>query len=285
MEYKKLFILPNITATCNILNHTLNYSISHHTSIVVFHHHDSQNMSMNGTPPKTTNVAPAGSLNGTQQWCQHNSEPSENCSHTATCKDGRFGKQSNQYYLPSRYGYRPSKMSYSGAGLIYHHSTFNTILSSQPTNSTRLGFPSHVLQRQGYDHNQGRYVGSQMFSAPQIPEEELSSPGVSQVPPELLETHPVDLPTSSSPNPSPEPPSGVPGWHPIGLRIQNFQPPADPRKSDIQGLRTCPHCKRLPTSSMMPIVRETICGTQVVQRANPHSAWSKPNSLWSNLPK
>jgi len=95
MGYKKPFILPKVTATCNILNHTLIYSISLPTLIVVYHHHCLQNMSTNGSPPKTVNMAHPSSLFGTQQSREENSDSSENSSRTATGKDSRFGTQTN----------------------------------------------------------------------------------------------------------------------------------------------------------------------------------------------
>jgi len=53
MGYKKPFIPLKVTATCNILNYTLIYSVSLLASIVVYHHLCSQNMLMNRSPPKT----------------------------------------------------------------------------------------------------------------------------------------------------------------------------------------------------------------------------------------
>jgi len=97
MGYKKPFIPPKVTATCNILNHTLIYSISLLASIVVYHHLCSKNMSTNGSPPKRANMAHLGGLFGKQQCREDNSESSENSSRTPTGKDSSFGKQTKQY--------------------------------------------------------------------------------------------------------------------------------------------------------------------------------------------
>jgi len=55
-------------------------------------------------------------------------------------------------------------------------------------------------------------------------------------------------------------------------------------KQMSQGLQTCPHCRRFPTTNTMQMMGVTIRQTCAVQRVNPQSAWSKPNSPWSNLP-
>jgi len=78
MGYKQPFILPKITATGNILNHTLIYSISLLASTVVCHQLWSQNMLTNGSPPKTANMAPQHHLFGMPEGREDNSEPSEN---------------------------------------------------------------------------------------------------------------------------------------------------------------------------------------------------------------
>ena len=115
MGYKKPFIPPKVTATCNILNHTLFDSISLLASIVVYHHLGSQNMSTNGSPRKTANMArPSGEF-GTHHSREDHSESSEHSSRTATDKDSRFGKQSKQYQPPHGYGYPPSQQPFASA--------------------------------------------------------------------------------------------------------------------------------------------------------------------------
>jgi len=169
MGYKKPFVPPKVTATCNILNHTLIYSISFLTSIVVYHHLCSQKMSTNGSPLKTANMARPDGLFSTQQRCEDNSDTLENSSRTATGKDSPFGKQTNQYQPPHGYGYPTSQQPFPGAPQLYQHSSFNMTHSSQPTTSARQGYQSYRPPWQGYDLHQGGYSGSQMFPPSQIP--------------------------------------------------------------------------------------------------------------------
>jgi len=56
-------------------------------------------------------------------------------------------------------------------------------------------------------------------------------------------------------------------------------------KHMFQGLVTCPHCLRYPTTNMMQLTRATIHRTWAVQEANPQLAWSKRSFAWCNLPK
>jgi len=49
-------------------------------------------------------------------------------------------------------------------------------------------------------------------------------------------------------------------------------------KQMSQGLWTCPHCRRCPTTNMMQLMRATICRTRAVQKANPQLAGSKRSS-------
>jgi len=67
MGYKKPFIPPKVTATCNKLNHTLIYSISRLASIVVCHHRGSQNMTTNESLQMIANMARPAGLFGTQR--------------------------------------------------------------------------------------------------------------------------------------------------------------------------------------------------------------------------
>jgi len=240
MRYKKPFIPPMVTAPCNILNHTLIYSISLLASIVVYHHLCSQNMSTNGSPPKTAIMAHPGGLFGTQQLLQDNSESSENSSPTATGKDSPFGKQTNQYQPPHGYGYLPSQQPFPGAPQFYQHSPFNMTHSSQPTTSARQGYQSYGPPWQGYDLHQGGYDESHMFPPPQIPGQRPSSPGAPRVPPGPPENHPVNQPTSSRSNPTPEPPSGAPRRPPISLPTKHFQAPTEPWKTDAARIAELP---------------------------------------------
>ena len=78
MEYKMPFLLPKVTATCNILNHTAIYSASHCAFIVVYHRLCSPTMSTKGSPPKTAYMAPPGGQFGSQQCRDDNSESPDN---------------------------------------------------------------------------------------------------------------------------------------------------------------------------------------------------------------
>jgi len=240
MGYKKPFILPKVTATCNIVNHTLIHSVSFLASIVVYHHVCSQNMSTNGSPPKTANMACSGGRFSTQQRHEDNSESSENSSRTATGKDIPFGKQTNQYQPPHGYSYPPSQQPFPGAAQFYQHSPFNMTPSSQPTTSARQGYQSYGPPWQGYDLHQGGYGGSQMFPPPQIPGQGLSSPGAPRVPPGPPENHPVNQPTSSSYNLPLEPPSGALRRLWISLPTKRFQPPVDPLTTDVARIAELP---------------------------------------------
>jgi len=143
MGYTKPIIPLKVIAICNILNHTPSYSTSHHTSIVVYHHVCSPNMSMKGSPLQTANRAPPGGLFGSQQCCDDNSGSSDDGSHTTTGKDSRYRKHPNQYQLPHGYGYPPSQQPFPGAPQFYYHSPFDMTHSSQPTTSIRQQYPSY----------------------------------------------------------------------------------------------------------------------------------------------
>jgi len=153
MGYKRPFLPLKVTATCNILNHTPIYFISLHAPRVVYHHLCSHNMSTNGSPPKTANMAALGVLFGTRKWLEDNSEPSENTSRTGI--DRQFGKHTNQHQPPHMYGYPPWQQQFPGTLQFYHHSPFNVEHSSQPTTSVSQRHPSHGPQWQGYELQQG----------------------------------------------------------------------------------------------------------------------------------
>jgi len=240
MEYAKPFIPLKVTATCNILNHTPNNSISHLPCIVVYHNLCSQNMSTNGSPLKAVNMAPPNGLFGNDQRHEDNSESSENCSGTATGKECRFGTYTNQYHLPHGYGCLSSQQPFPGAPQFYRHSPFNMTHSLQQTTSANQGFPSYRPQWQGYNLHQGGDGRSQMFPPPQIPQQMLSSPGAPRVPPGPPENHPVNWPTAFGPNHPAEPPSGAPGRPLISLPTEGLQPPAEPRKTDVAGIQYLP---------------------------------------------
>jgi len=167
IRYKHPFIPLKVTATCNIFNHTPMYFISLLASIRVYHRICSQNMSMNGSPPKTANMSPPGGQVGTPQCCEDNSDSSGNILWTATGQDSRFGIQTNQYPTPHGYCYLPSHQPFPIAQQFHQHSTFNTTHSLQPTTSASQGDASYRPQWQGYDLHQVYYCGSQMVPPPQ----------------------------------------------------------------------------------------------------------------------
>jgi len=166
MGSKKPFIPLKVTATCNILNHTLIYSISLRTSIVVYHYLFSQSMLTNGSPRKIVNMASLGGPFHTPQHPEDNSVTLENSSRTATGKDSGFGKQTNQDNLRYGYGSPPSQQPFPSAPQLSQLPPYNMPHRSQRTTSTSQGYPCCGPQCQGYDLHQGGYGGSQMFSPP-----------------------------------------------------------------------------------------------------------------------
>jgi hypothetical protein len=112
--------------------------------------------------------------------------------------------------------------------------------SSQLTSSTSLGYASYRPPWRGYVLPQRGYGGSQMFPPPQFPGHGPSSPGAPRVPPGPPGNHPVNQPASSSLSRPPHPPSGAPGRHPISITTKRFQPPAEPRKTDVAGIANLP---------------------------------------------
>ena len=185
-------------------------------------------------------MAPPGGLFGLQQRGDDNSEPPDKSSPHATCKDSQSGKHTDQYHPLQGYGYPPSQQPFPGALQFYHQSAFNMTLRSQSTSGASQQYPSYRLPWRGYDLHQGGYGGSQMFPPPQFPGQGPSSPGASRVPPGPPGNHPLNQPISSSSTPPPQHPSGTPGRHPIGLPTKQFQPPADPRKTDDAGIADVP---------------------------------------------
>jgi len=152
-----------VTATCIILNHNLIYSTSHPTSLVVYHHHYSQSMSMDRSPLKTANMAPQSGQLRSQQCHDNNLGSSDIWSWTATGKETPFGNHTNQFYLPHGYGYPPWQQSFQGALQCYHHFPLNMTHSSQPISIISQGCPRYEPQWQGYDLHQGGYGGFHMF--------------------------------------------------------------------------------------------------------------------------
>jgi len=195
---------------------------------------------MKGSPPKTVNMAPPGGLFGLEQCGDDISESPDKSSQHATHKDSQCGKHTNQYHPPQGYGYTPLQQPFLGAPQFYHQSPFNMTHSLPPTHSASQQYPSYGPPWQGYYLHQGGYGRSQIFPPPQFPEQGPSSPGAPRVPPGPLGNHPLNQPTSSSSTPPPQPPSSAPGRHPISLPTKRFQPPAEPRKTDVAGIADLP---------------------------------------------
>ena len=197
-------------------------------------------MSTKGSPLKTVNMAPPGGLFGSQQCGDDNSESPDKSSRHVTRKDSQFGIHTNQYHLPQGYGYPPSQQPFPAAPQFYHQSPFNMTHSSQSTSSKSQGHASYGPPWQGYDLHQGDYGRFQMFPPPQFPGQGPSSPGAPRVPPGPPGDHPVNQPTSSSSTPPPQPTSGAPRRHPISLPTKRFQPPGDPRETDVAWIADLP---------------------------------------------
>jgi len=266
------FIPPKVTATCTILNHTCIYALSHPASIVLYHHLCSKNMSTNGSPPKTAHIVRPGGQFSMERLCEVNTGTSGDSSRTATGKDSRFRKQTNQYQLPHGYCYPPSQQPFPGAPQFYQHLPFNMKHTSQPTTSASQGYTDYGPRWQGYDLHQGGYGGSQMFPPPQIPGGGRSSPGAPRVPPGPPENHPVNRPTSSSSNPPPEPASGEPKKPPISPLAERFLPPAEQWKTDVAMIPELPPLPEMSYANYDEVMRVTIRRTWAVQKANCGSA-------------
>jgi len=112
--------------------------------------------------------------------------------------------------------------------------------SSQPTSSASQQYRSYGPQWQGYDLHQRGYGRSEMIPPAQFPGQGPSSLGAPRVPPVPPGIHPLNQPTSSSSTPPPQPPSGAPGRHHISLQTKRFEPPAEPRKTDVAGIAELP---------------------------------------------
>ena len=178
MGYKKPFLPPKVTATCNILNHTLIYSTSHRASIIVYHQLCSQTMSTKESPPKTVIMAPLRGLFGLKNCRDDYSESPDNGTQPATCKHNRSGQHAIQYQPLHGSGYSPSQPPFPGSPQFYHHSPFNMKHnSSQPTTSVSQQYPRYAPLWQGFDLPQGGSGKSQMFPQQQFQGQEPLSPG------------------------------------------------------------------------------------------------------------
>ena len=161
-------------------------------------------MSTNGSPPKTTNMAPAGGLFGSQQRPEDNVGASDyNAGHTPS-KDTQFGQSVNQFHPPPPppgYSYPPSQAPFPGAPQFYHPAPFNMTPSSQPSSAATRAYPMYGPSWQGFNFPQGWYGGPQIFPPQQFTELGPSSTGASQVPPAPPRNNPVIRATSSASTP------------------------------------------------------------------------------------
>jgi len=242
-------------------------------------------MLTNGSAQKRANMARPGSLFASWQCRDHNSGSSDNGSRTAPGKDSQSGKQASQYHLPHGYGYPVSPQPFPGASQFYHHSPLTwhtTVHNQQPVlanyfevmghsgkgmTSTKVVmaslklFPSRKFQDKGRHLQVHREYLQDCQTTVQSIGQHLPAVLLHlDLFPVHLEDHPLDSQRNNY----------------LRLRINGNQM--------SRGLQTCPHYRRFPMTIMMQMMSATIHQTWAVQRANSQSAWSKPNSPWSNLP-
>jgi len=159
-------------------------------------------MSTNGSPPKTTSMAPPGGLFGSQQRPEDNVGAFDNNAGNTLSKDTQFGQPPNQIQPPPGYSYPPSQPPFPGAPQFSHPAPFNMTPSSQPSSGgATQGYQSYGPLWQGYDFPQGGYGGTQVFPPQQFTGQRPSSPGTPQVPPAPAANNPVNRPTASSSTP------------------------------------------------------------------------------------
>jgi hypothetical protein len=171
-------------------------------------------MSTNGSPQKTTNMAPSGALFGSPQRPENNVGASDNNAGNTPSKDTQFRQHPNQIHPPLGNSYPPSQPPFPGD-------------------------ESYLPSWQGYDFSQGGYGGHQMFPHQQLAGQGQSSPGVPRVPPEPAGNHLVNRATSFSSTLYEQIP-GAPGRPPISLPMKRFQPAAEPRRTDVAGIVDLP---------------------------------------------
>ena len=98
---------------------------------------------MNGSPPKTANMAPLGGLFGPQQLPDDSVGASDNHAGNTPNKDTQFEQPTNQLPPPPGYSYPPSQPPFPGAPQFYHHAPFNMTPSSQPSTGATQEYASH----------------------------------------------------------------------------------------------------------------------------------------------
>jgi len=205
--------------------------IDHFTTTILCWH----TMLTNGSPPKTANMAPPGGLFGSQHRPDDNVGASNDHSGSTPNKDTQFGQPTDQFPPPPGYSYPPSQHAFPGAPQFHHHAPFNMTPSAQPSSGATQGYASYGPPWQGYDFPQGGYGGPQMFPPQQFTRQGPSSPGAPRVPLALPGTIPVIRPTSSASPPYGQLP-GPPGRPHISLPTKQFQPAAEPSRTDVAGI-------------------------------------------------
>jgi len=124
----------------------------------------SHTMSTNGSPPKTTNIAPSVGLFGSQQYPEDNVGASDNNTRNTPSKDTQFRQPPNQIYLPLGYSYPPSQPPFPGTPQFYHPAPFNITPSSQQSSGgATQAYQGYGPLWQGYNFPQGGYGGPPMF--------------------------------------------------------------------------------------------------------------------------
>jgi hypothetical protein len=102
-------------------------------------------MSADGSPPKTTNMAPTRGLFGSQQRPEDNVGASDNHAGNTPSKDNQFRQSANQFRPPPpppppRSSYPPSQPPFPGTPQFYHQAPFNMKPSSQPSSGATQGY-------------------------------------------------------------------------------------------------------------------------------------------------
>jgi len=184
-------------------------------------------------------MAPQGGLFGSQQRPDDNVAASDNNAGNTPNKDTQLGQPTNQYPPPPGYSYTPSQPPFRGAPQLNHHAPFNMTPSSQPSSGATHRYGSYGPPWPGYDFPQGGYGGPQLIPPQQFTQQGASSPCTPRVPPALPGNIPVFQPTSSASTPYGQLPR-EPGIPPIRLPTKRFQPAAELRRTDIEGIADWP---------------------------------------------
>jgi hypothetical protein len=118
----------------------LAYSPLYSTSLNITHGIDhmftkifcSHTMSMNRSPPKTTNMAPMSGVFGTQQLREDNVGASDNNARYTLSKDTQFRQPQNQFHPLPGYCYPATQPPFPGGPQFCHLATFNMTPCLEP---------------------------------------------------------------------------------------------------------------------------------------------------------